>query len=95
VSKRIELLCAAHCRYKSGQDLMSFAQSKDERLLAINVRTQVEMDKESGGLYRFAANGVKQYAEKLRKEIERRRATGSNSPKSILSDSTGCEPLGP
>ena len=54
---------------------MSFAQSKDERLLAFNVRTQVEMDKGSGGLYRFAADGVKQYAEKLRKEIERRRAT--------------------
>jgi hypothetical protein len=54
---------------------MSFAQSKDERLLAFydHVRTQVEMDKRSGGRYRFAGVGVKKYAEKLREEIERRR----------------------
>jgi hypothetical protein len=54
---------------------MSFAQSKDERLLAFydNVRSQVEMDKRSGGRYRLAGEGVKQYAEKLREEIERRR----------------------
>ena len=54
---------------------MSFAQSKDERLLTFydNVRTQVEIDKRNGGWYRFAGGGVKQYAEKLREEIERRR----------------------
>jgi hypothetical protein len=54
---------------------MSFAQSKDERLLVFydNVRMQVEMDRRSGGRYRFAGDGVKQYAEKLRGEIERRR----------------------
>jgi hypothetical protein len=41
---------------------MSFSQSKDERLLAFyeNVRGQVEIDKRSGGRYRFAGDGVKQ-----------------------------------
>jgi hypothetical protein len=38
-----------------------------------NVRVQVELDMRSGGRYRFAGDGVKQYAEKLREEIERRR----------------------
>jgi hypothetical protein len=54
---------------------VNFAQSKDERLLAFyeNVRGQVELDKRSGGRYRLAGEGVKQYAEKLREEIERRR----------------------
>lgn len=54
---------------------MSFIQSKDARLLAFyeNVRGQVELDKRSGGRYRFAGDGVKQYAEDLRQEMERRR----------------------
>jgi hypothetical protein len=54
---------------------MSFAQSKDERLLAFydNVRSQVELDKRLGGRYRLCGDGVKQYAERLREEIERRR----------------------
>jgi hypothetical protein len=54
---------------------MNFSCSKDERLLAFyeNVRQQVELDKQSGGHYRFAGDGVKQYAEKLREEMERRR----------------------
>ncbi len=54
---------------------MNFTQSKDERLLAFyeNVRRQVELDKQSGGRYRLAGEGVKQYAENLRREIERRR----------------------
>lgn len=54
---------------------VNFTQSKNERLLAFyeNVRGQVELDKRSGGRYRFAGEGVKQYAEKLREEIERRR----------------------
>jgi hypothetical protein len=54
---------------------MSFSQSKDERLLAFyeHVREQVELDKRSGGRHRLAGDGVKQYAEKLREEIERRR----------------------
>ena len=54
---------------------MSFSQSKDERLLAFydNVRQQVELDRRSGGRYRFAGDGVKQYAERLREEMDRRR----------------------
>lgn len=54
---------------------MSFAQSKDERLLAFsdNVRSQVELDRRSGGRYHFAGDGVRQYANKLREEFERRR----------------------
>jgi hypothetical protein len=47
---------------------------KSERLLAFyeNVREQVQSDVRVGGLYRFADEGVKQYAEELRKEIVRR-----------------------
>ena len=54
---------------------MNFSQMKDERILAFyeNVRQQVEIDKSSGGRYRFAGEGVKQYAEKLREEMDRRR----------------------
>jgi hypothetical protein len=54
---------------------MNLSQSKDERLLAFyeNVRQQVELDKRAGGRYRFAGDGVKQYADRLREEIERRR----------------------
>jgi len=54
---------------------MSFANSKDESLFAFyeNVRRQVEADKQSGGRYRLAGDGVRQYAEKLREEMDRRR----------------------
>jgi hypothetical protein len=54
---------------------MNFSNSKDERLLAYyeNVRRQVELDNRSGGRYRLAGDGVKQYAEKLREEMDRRR----------------------
>jgi hypothetical protein len=54
---------------------MNFSSSKDERLMAFyeNVRRQVELDRRSGGRYRFAGDGVKQYADKLREEMERRR----------------------
>ena len=54
---------------------MNFYQSKDERLLAFyeNVRRQVELDKRSGGKYRLVGEGVKQYADKLREEMDRRR----------------------
>jgi hypothetical protein len=53
---------------------MNFSSSNDERLLAFynNVRRQVELDLGSGGRYRFAGDGVKQYADKLREEMERR-----------------------
>jgi len=54
---------------------MDFSNSKDERLLSFydSVRRQVEIDIRSGGRYRFAGDGVKQYADKLREEMERRR----------------------
>jgi hypothetical protein len=58
-----------------GGRVMNFVQSKDERLLAFyeNVRRQVELDRQSGGRYWFAGEGVKQYAERLREEMDRRR----------------------
>lgn len=48
---------------------------KSDRLLAFyeNARQQVEKDMYVGGLYRFAVEGVRQYADELRKELERRR----------------------
>jgi hypothetical protein len=54
---------------------MNFSRSNDESLLAFyeNIRRQVEADMQSGGRYRFAADGVKQYADKLREEMDRRR----------------------
>jgi hypothetical protein len=55
--------------------MINISNSKDERLLAFyeGVRRQVELDMSSGGRYRFAGDGVKQYADKLREEMERRR----------------------
>jgi hypothetical protein len=55
--------------------MIRFSNPTDERLLAFyeGVRRQVEADKLAGGRYRFAGNGVKQYADKLREEMERRR----------------------
>ena len=52
---------------------MNFSQMKDERLLAFyeNVRQQVVLDGDSR--YRFACDGVRAYADKLRQEMERRR----------------------
>lgn len=52
---------------------MNFSQMKDERLLAFyeNVRQQVVLDRESH--YRFAGEGVRSYADKLREELDRRR----------------------
>jgi hypothetical protein len=52
-----------------------FSQMKDERILAFyeNVRQQVENDKILGGGYRFTAEGLKRYAERLREEMDRRR----------------------
>ncbi len=54
---------------------MDFSNSKDERLLTFyeGVRRQVDLDKQAGGRYRLAGDGVKQYADKLREEMERRR----------------------
>jgi hypothetical protein len=54
---------------------MNFSQTKDERLLAFyeNIRRQVDLDMRAGGRYRFAGEGVKQYADKLREKMDRRR----------------------
>ena len=54
---------------------MNFSQMKDERILAFyeNVRQQVALDLRAGGRYRFAGSGVKEYAERLREEMDRRR----------------------
>ena len=52
---------------------MNYSQMKDERLLAFyeNVRQQVVLDADSR--YRFAGDGVRAYADKLREEMECRR----------------------
>jgi hypothetical protein len=51
---------------------MNYSQMKDERLMAFYeaVRQQVILDGNSR--YRFAGEGVRAYAEKLREEMERR-----------------------
>ena len=53
---------------------MNFSRSKDESLLVFyeNIRRQVEADMQSGGRYRFADDGVRSYADELRKEMDRR-----------------------
>jgi hypothetical protein len=54
---------------------MNFSKSKDESLLIFyeNIQRQVEADMQAGGRYRFAGNGVRQYADQLREEMDRRR----------------------
>jgi hypothetical protein len=53
---------------------MNFSQTKNERLLAFyeNIRRQVDLDMRAGGRYRLAGEGVKQYADRLREEMDRR-----------------------
>ena len=52
---------------------MNYSQMKDERLLAFyeNVRRQVILDGNSR--YRFAGDGVRAYADRLREEMDKRR----------------------
>jgi hypothetical protein len=52
---------------------MNFKQTKDERLLAFyeGGRHQVTLD--TGSRYKFVGEGVREYADKLREEIERRK----------------------
>ncbi len=54
---------------------MKPTQTKDETLLTFyeSVRRQVKEDIKTGGQYRLAGEGVKQYAEELRQEMDRRR----------------------
>jgi hypothetical protein len=47
---------------------------KDERLLAFyeSIRRQVQADTHGGGRHRFAGVTAKQYADRLREELDRR-----------------------
>ena len=51
------------------------SKSSDESLLLFyeNVRRQVDADIKSGGRYRFIGEPVKQYADRLGEEMDRRR----------------------
>jgi hypothetical protein len=55
--------------------MSDLSKSKDENLLVFyeNVRQQVDADIRSGGRYRFVGESVKQYADRLSEEMERRR----------------------
>jgi len=68
----IALGCPFSERVISGSP-MNYSQMKDERLMAFYeaVRQQVILDGKSR--YRFAGEGVKAYADKLREEMDRRR----------------------
>jgi hypothetical protein len=54
---------------------MDFTHSNDQSLLNFyeSVSRQVEADKYLGNRFRFVGDTAKQYAERLRDEIERRR----------------------
>jgi hypothetical protein len=54
---------------------MNFEKSQDESLLHFYecVRRQADADRNSGERYRLAGEGVKQYADRLREEMDRRR----------------------
>jgi hypothetical protein len=54
---------------------MSILTAKDHNLLTFyeSVRRQVEADASSGGRYRFVGETARQYAERLREEMDRRR----------------------
>ena len=49
--------------------------SRDETLLVFyeNIRAQVEADHQAGARYRLIGGSVKQYAGRLREEMDRRR----------------------
>jgi hypothetical protein len=55
--------------------MSNFSASKDKSLLSFyeNIREQVESDKRSGVRYRLVGESVKQYADRLREEMDRRR----------------------
>ena len=54
---------------------MDFSRSNDQSLLRYyeSVRRQVEADKSLTGRHRFVGDTAKQYAERLRQELEQRR----------------------
>jgi hypothetical protein len=53
---------------------MNFANTKDENLAVYyeSVRQQVVADIRAGGRYRLIGDSVKQYADRLREEMDRR-----------------------
>jgi len=53
---------------------MNFSDSSDESLLAYHesIRRQVVADRQSGGRYRLAGANVRDYANRLEDEIDRR-----------------------
>jgi len=57
-----------------GSNSMNFANASDECLLHFyeSVRRQVTADKQSGGRYRLAGANVREYANRLKDEIDRR-----------------------
>jgi hypothetical protein len=54
---------------------MDLSNTKDETLILYyeSVRRQVQADMQAGGRYRFMGESVKQYADRLREEMDRRR----------------------
>jgi hypothetical protein len=54
---------------------MNLLYTKDENLIVYyeNVRRQVQADTQAGGRYRFVGEPGKQYANRLREEMDRRR----------------------
>ena len=62
-------------RGRNGTNLMRFFNTKDESLVFFyeSIRQQVVADMRAGGRYRLIGDSVKQYAEKLREEMEGRR----------------------
>jgi len=54
---------------------MNLESAKDESLLAFyeSIRRQVQADAHSGGRYRFAGETARQYADRVRAELDRRR----------------------
>ena len=52
---------------------MNYSQMKDERLLLYYEAVRQEVILDGNSHYRYAGNGVRAYADKLREEINRRR----------------------
>jgi hypothetical protein len=52
---------------------MNLSNTKDDTLILFyeNVRRQVQADMQAGGRYRFMGESVKQYADRLREEMDR------------------------
>jgi hypothetical protein len=54
--------------------IVQFKNSKDESLLALyeSIRRQVDADKAAGGRYGLVSDHVREYADRLRTEMDRR-----------------------